>query len=162
MLITPILSLQNKKALGTISDHITILWKSQGQHQCSLLLYYTMSCVSSPPPPKKRTSTVFSPYFDKERYFLSLIEILASYTGHLTFSNYYKSNFFFFLTDWQRGSDFMTTMPIYTKVEFYSGTFLWWNSKNFIYYYKSQLLKSSIEKLTASSTDLLKSLTLLC
>lgn len=40
--------------------------------------------------------------------------------------------------------------------------FFWWNSKKFIYYYKSKLLKSSIEKLTASSTDLLKSLTLLC
>lgn len=143
-----------KKTLGAISDHITMLWKRQRQHRCSLLLYYTM------PPPPKRISNVFFPYFDKERYFLCLIEILASFTGCYTFSYYYKSNIV--LTDRQWGSDLMTTMPIYTAVEFYSGTFLWWSSRNFIYYYKSQLLKSSIEKLTASSTDLLKSLTLLC
>lgn len=83
----------------------------------------------------------FPPYFNKDRYFLYLIEILASYTGHLLFSHYYKSNTF--LSDWQWGSNLMMTMWIYKK----------WNSiqepffseiLNCIYYNKSHLLNWKI------------------
>lgn len=131
--IIPILSLHNKKKTwGAISDHVCV----RVRDSTSIVSCITTQCY----PPKNQNKTkhqCFLSYFNKDKYFLCLIETAAFSTGHLLFSHYYKSNTF--LLDCQWGSDLMMTMWIYKK----------WNSTqepfsseilNSIYYNKSHLL----------------------